>query len=75
MYLFLAYGHGRGCFGLIEIRGWFVAGQLWLIMLAQLLFYSAYALISSTIVLATNNLSKTFGLIAVYGGSSLQFAG
>ncbi len=44
-------------------------------MLAQLLFYSAYALISSTIVLATNNLSKTFGLIAVYGGSSLSFAG
>ena len=33
------------------------------------------ALISSTIVLATNNLSKTFGLIAVYGGSSLSFAG
>lgn len=62
-------------FWLIEIRGWFVAGQLWLIMLAQLLFYSAYALISSTIVLATNNLSKTFGLIAVYGGSSLSFAG
>ncbi|PZO94171.1 MAG: multidrug ABC transporter permease, partial [Acinetobacter johnsonii] len=62
-------------FWLIEIRGWFVAGQLWLIMLGQLLFYSAYALISSTIVLATNNLSKTFGLIAVYGGSSLSFAG
>ena len=26
-------------------------------------------------VLATQNLSKTFGLIAVYGGSSLSFAG
>ncbi|CAB1215386.1 ABC transporter permease [Acinetobacter bouvetii] len=62
-------------FWLIEIRGWFVAGQLWMIIIGQFLFYSAYALISSSIVLATQNLSKSFGLIAVYGGSSLSFAG
>jgi ABC-2 type transport system permease protein len=60
---------------LIGIRGWFVAGHLWLILLAQILLYSAYAFISSAIVLATKNLSKTFGVIAVYGGSSLSFAG
>ncbi|WP_353141593.1 ABC transporter permease [Acinetobacter pragensis] len=60
---------------LIGIRGWFVAGHLWLILAAQILFYSAYAFISSAIVLATQNLSKTFGVIAVYGGSSLSFAG
>lgn len=60
---------------LIGIRGWFVAGHLWLILAAQILFYSAYAFISSAIVLATRNLSKTFGAIAVYGGSSLSFAG
>lgn len=60
---------------LIGIRGWFVAGHLWLILLAQVLLYSAYAFISSAIVLATQNLSKTFGIIAVYGGSSLSFAG
>lgn len=62
-------------FWLIVIRGWFVAGQLWLILLGQFLLFTAYALISSTVVLATKNLSKTFGFIAVYGGSSLSFAG
>lgn len=62
-------------FWLTVIRGWFVAGQLWLILLGQFLLFTAYALISSTVVLATKNLSKTFGFIAVYGGSSLSFAG
>ncbi len=60
---------------LIGIRGWFVSGHLWLILAAQILLYSAYAFLSSAIVLATKNLSKTFGFIAVYGGSSLSFAG
>ena len=62
-------------FWLIEIRGWFIAGQLWLILLGQFFFYSAYAFMSSTVVLATRDLAKSFGLIAVYGGSSLSFAG
>ena len=60
---------------LILYRGWFVAGHLWVIVLGQILFYSAYAFISSVMVLATKDLTKTFGLIAVYGGSSLSFAG
>ena len=62
-------------FWLIEIRGWFVAGQLWLILLGQFLFYSAYAFVGSAVVLATGDLAKSFGFIAVYGGSSLSFAG
>lgn len=62
-------------FWLVVIRGWFIAGSLWMILLGQFLLYSSYALISSTVVLATRNLSKTFGFIAVYGGSSLSFAG
>ncbi|EPR83588.1 ABC-type multidrug transport system, permease component [Acinetobacter gerneri DSM 14967 = CIP 107464 = MTCC 9824] len=62
-------------FWLVEIRGWFIAGSLWLILLAQFLLYTAYAFISSTVVLATKDLAKTFGFIAVYGGSSLSFAG
>lgn len=62
-------------FWLIEIRGWFVSGQLWLILLGQFVFYSAYAFMSSTVVLATRDLAKSFGFIAVYGGSSLSFAG
>ncbi|MDQ8951433.1 ABC transporter permease [Acinetobacter rudis] len=60
---------------MIVVRGWFVAGQLWIILLAQFVFYYAYAYISACIVLATRNLSKSFGVIAVYGGSSLSFAG
>lgn len=62
-------------FWLVEIRGWFVAGSLSLLLFAQFLLYFSYALISSTVILATKNLSKTFGFIAVYGGSSLSFAG
>lgn len=62
-------------FWLVVIRGWFIAGSLWVILLGQFLLFSAYAFISSTVVLATKNLSKTFGFIAVYGGSSLSFAG
>jgi len=62
-------------FWLAGIRGWFIAGHLWLILLGQVLLYSAYALISSTVVLATQNLAKSFGFIAVYGGASLSFAG
>ncbi|QIO08360.1 ABC transporter permease [Acinetobacter lanii] len=62
-------------FWLIEIRGWFVEGSLWLILLGQFLFYSAYAFMSSAVVLVTQNLAKSFGFIAVYGGSSLSFAG
>ncbi|WP_089604784.1 ABC transporter permease [Acinetobacter piscicola] len=62
-------------FWLVVIRGWFIAGSLWIILLGQFLLFSAYALISTTVVLATRNLSKTFGFIAVYGGSSLSFAG
>lgn len=62
-------------FWLVEIRGWFIAGSLWMIMLGQILFYSAYAFLSSAVVLATRDLTKSFGLLAVYGGSSLSFAG
>ncbi|MEG2432052.1 MAG: ABC transporter permease, partial [Acinetobacter sp.] len=62
-------------FWLIEIRGWFIAGSLALILSAQFLLYSAYAFLSSAVVLATKDLSKSFGIIAVYGGSSLSFAG
>ena len=62
-------------FWLVEIRGWFIAGSLWPILLAQILFYSAYAFISSAVILATQDLTKSFGLLAVYGGSSLSFAG
>ncbi|MEB3753461.1 ABC transporter permease [Acinetobacter sp. MD2(2019)] len=60
---------------LIFFRGWFVAGSVWLILTAQFLMYFIYACISCVIVLATKDLNKSFGVIAIYGGSSLSFAG
>lgn len=62
-------------FWLIAIRGWFVAGHLGILLMGQIFLYFAYALISSTVVIATQSLARTFGFIAVYGGSSLSFAG
>jgi ABC-2 type transport system permease protein len=44
-------------------------------LLAQFLLYFSYAVISSTVVLATKDLPKTFGFIALYGGSSPSFSG
>ena len=60
---------------MIEMRGWFVAGSLWMILLGQFLLYAAYAFLSTAVVLGTRDLTKSFGLLAVYGGSSLSFAG
>ena len=60
---------------LVGIRGWFVAGHLWVILIAQIFFYTAYAFVSTLLVLATKRSLETFGLLAVYGGSSLSFAG
>ncbi|WP_038345334.1 ABC transporter permease [Acinetobacter sp. A47] len=62
-------------FWLAEIRGYFIAGSLTLILVAQFLLYFSYSVISSTVVLATRNLPKTFGFIALYGGSSPSFSG
>lgn len=62
-------------FWLAHVRGYFIAGSLTLILAAQFLFYFSYAVISSTVVLATKNLPKTFGFIALYGGSSPSFSG
>lgn len=62
-------------FWLAHVRSYFIAGSLTLILAAQFLFYFSYAVISSTVVLATKNLPKTFGFIALYGGSSPSFSG
>ncbi|MEB3766240.1 ABC transporter permease [Acinetobacter sp. MD2] len=62
-------------FWLVNFRGWFVAGNVGLILLAQFLMYFAYACVSCIVVLATQNLAKSFGILAIYGGSSLSFAG
>ena len=45
-------------FWLAHIRGYFIAGSLSLILIAQFLLYFAYAVISSTVVLATKDYPK-----------------
>ncbi|MCH7336061.1 ABC transporter permease [Acinetobacter sp. NIPH 2699] len=62
-------------FWLAHIKGYFIAGSLSFLLLAQFVFYFAYAMISSSVILATKDLPKTFGFIALYGGSSMSFAG
>lgn len=62
-------------FWLVHIRGFFIAGSLSLILVAQFILYFAYAVITSTVLLASQNLAKTFGFIAIYGGSSPSFSG
>lgn len=60
---------------LADIKGWFIAGSLTLLIAAQFLFYLAYGLISTLLVLITKKSLEVFGVLAVYGGSSLSFAG
>lgn len=60
---------------LINVRGVGVVGSGLLLIVAQVLLYSAYALLAATVVLRTKSASKSFGILAVYGGSSLSFAG
>ena len=60
---------------LVGIRGWFVSGNLPLLLSGLWLFYLAYALIAAALVLQTQDMARTFGILAVYGGSSMSFAG
>ncbi|WOE31555.1 MULTISPECIES: ABC transporter permease [unclassified Acinetobacter] len=60
---------------LVGIRGWFIAGEGWFILLGQLFFYAAYSFMATLMVLIFKDSLTTFGILAVYGGSSLSFAG
>lgn len=62
-------------FWLVVLRGWFIQGSLILILVAQFLFYLSYAFILSAITLIVKDLMRLFGVIAIYGGSALSFAG
>lgn len=62
-------------FWLTQVKGYFIAGSLSFLLIAQFVFYFAYAMISSSVILATKDLPKSFGFIALYGGSSMSFAG
>lgn len=60
---------------LVDIRGWFVAGSFSLLVVGQILFYLAYALFGAVVVLKTKDANKSYGILAIYGGSSMSFAG
>ncbi|MEB5476378.1 ABC transporter permease [Acinetobacter pollinis] len=62
-------------FWLTVIRGWFIAGNVLLLLCALFLLYLSYALVITAVTLILKDLTRTFGLIAIYGGSSLSFAG
>ncbi|MBF7682680.1 ABC transporter permease [Acinetobacter sp. B5B] len=62
-------------FWLTVIRGWFIAGNIFLLLAALFLLYLSYALLITAMTLALKDLTRTFGMIAIYGGSSLSFAG
>lgn len=60
---------------LVLARGWSVAGSLVWVMIAQWLLYVIYALFGAMVVLITKDANKSFGILAIYGGSSMSFAG
>lgn len=61
--------------GFMGLRGWTVAGNAWALVAGGLLLYTAYGFLAASVVLLTKSATKSFGILAVYGGSSLSFAG
>ena len=57
------------------MRQYAIAGSALWLMMAQVLFYGAYALFGAMVALVVRDANKSFGLLAVYGGSSMSFAG
>ncbi|WP_294033546.1 ABC transporter permease [uncultured Moraxella sp.] len=60
---------------MIWVRQYAIAGSALWLMMAQVLFYGAYALFGAMVALVVRDANKSFGLLAVYGGSSMSFAG
>lgn len=60
---------------LVNVRNWNIAGSVLGVLLAYHLLYLAYALFGAMVALKTKNANKSFGILAIYGGSSMSFAG
>lgn len=60
---------------LMVVRGWWVAGSLAMLVVGYGLFYLSYALFAAMVVLVNKDAGKSFGILAIYGGSSMSFAG
>lgn len=60
---------------MVWIRDYAVAGSVRWLLVGQVIFYLAYAFFGALIALIVRNANKSFGILAVYGGSSMSFAG
>ncbi len=60
---------------MVGIRGWAIQGSVLLLVSAQILLFTAYALFASLVVLALKDVNTGLSGVAMYAGSSLSFAG
>lgn len=56
-------------------RGWVVQGNLMLLVVGQVLLFTAYALFATSIVLLVKDINTGLSMVAIYAGSSLSYAG
>ncbi|XID75858.1 ABC transporter permease [Alkanindiges sp. WGS2144] len=62
-------------FWMTHVRGWAIQGNMMLLLAAQILLFTAYALFASLVVLAVKDVNTGLSSVAIYAGSSLSFAG
>lgn len=60
---------------MVGIRGWSIQGSTVLLVTAQVLLMTAYALFAAMMVLALKDVNTGLSMVAMYAGSSLSFAG
>lgn len=60
---------------MVGIRGWSIEGSVLLLLAAQVLLFTAYALFAAMAVLAFKDINTGLSSVAMYAGSSLSFAG
>ena len=60
---------------MVGIRGWAIQGSILLLIAAQVLLFTAYALFAAMVVLAFKDVNTGLSSVAIYAGSSLSFAG
>lgn len=66
---------GVAALAVFSANGWPVAGNVWLLIVAHLLLYLAYAGIGVLFVGLTRKMMMSLSLISVYAGASLAFSG
>lgn len=57
------------------IQGWTIQGNVLMLLIGQILLFTAYALFATTIVLLAKDINTGLSMVAIYAGSSLSYAG